>query len=75
VLTVYLFSLRVTIRIKSVAGTRGGPLAWGLGEVLTTPHRKIPACYEKLHITSELAGSCEHDNKSSVSIKGREFLD
>jgi len=26
--------------------TRGGPPAWGLGEVLTTPHRKNVSCYE-----------------------------
>jgi hypothetical protein len=26
--------------------TRGGPSAWGLGEVLTTPHRKNVFCYE-----------------------------
>jgi hypothetical protein len=29
---------------------RGGPAAWGLGEVLTIPHLKIPACYEMLKI-------------------------
>ena len=28
--------------------TRGGPPAWGLGEVLTTPHRKNIFCYEML---------------------------
>jgi len=26
-----------------------GPPAWGLGEGLTIPHCKIPACYEILH--------------------------
>ena len=26
--------------------TRGGPPAWGLGEALTTPHRKNVSCYE-----------------------------
>jgi hypothetical protein len=26
--------------------TSGGPKAWGLGEVLTTPHRKELPCYE-----------------------------
>ena len=26
--------------------TRGGPPDWGLGEVLTTPHRKKVSCYE-----------------------------
>jgi len=24
----------------------GGPPAWGLGEMLTTPHRKNASCYE-----------------------------
>jgi len=28
--------------------TRGGPLAMGLGEVLTTPHRKNVSYYESL---------------------------
>jgi len=26
--------------------TRGSPPAWGLGEVLTTPHRKNVYCYD-----------------------------
>jgi hypothetical protein len=38
------------LRIHWISGrvkpTRGGPLAWGLGEVLTTPHRKNSPCYE-----------------------------
>jgi len=42
---------------------KGGPPVWGLGDGLTTLHRKRPACYEMLHRTSEFAGSCEHDNK------------
>jgi hypothetical protein len=28
------------------AVTENGPPAWGLGEVLTTPHRKNVYCYE-----------------------------
>jgi hypothetical protein len=36
-------------------GRRGGPPAWGLGEALTTPHRKKTARYEMLHRDSELA--------------------
>jgi len=28
------------------------------------------ACYEMLHRVSELAGSCEHGNEPSGSIKG-----
>jgi hypothetical protein len=42
------------------------PPCWGLSEGLTTPHRKIPACYEMLHTSSE-AGSCEHGNEPSGS--------
>jgi hypothetical protein len=34
--------------------TKGGPSAWGLGEGLTTPHHKKPACYEMLHRVLEL---------------------
>jgi hypothetical protein len=34
----------------------GGPPTWGLGEGLTTPHRKNLACYEMLHRVSELGG-------------------
>ena len=26
---------------------KGGPPAWGLGELLTNPHRKNVSCYEK----------------------------
>jgi hypothetical protein len=55
--------------------TRGGPPAWGMGEKLTTSHRKKPSCYEMLHRGSELAGCCEHGNETSGSIKGGEFLD
>jgi len=29
----------------------------------------------KLSVCLQLVGSCEHDNESSGSIKGREFLD
>jgi hypothetical protein len=53
--------------------TRGGPPAWGLGEVLTTPHRKKLPCYETLYRAS--AGSCECGNEPSGSIKRAEFLD
>jgi hypothetical protein len=34
--------------------TRGGPPAWGLGEVLTTLHRKKLPCYETLYRASDL---------------------
>jgi hypothetical protein len=55
--------------------TRGGPPGWGLGEVLTTPHRKKVPCYETLYRASDLAGSCECGNEPSGSIKRGEFLD
>jgi hypothetical protein len=44
----------------------------GLGGELTTPHRKRKGCYETLHRTSGLLGSCEHGNEPSDSEKGRE---
>jgi hypothetical protein len=47
----------------------------GIGEGLTTAHRKKPDCYEILHRASELRGSFERGNEPSGSIKGREFLD
>jgi hypothetical protein len=31
----------------------GGPPAWGLGEVLITPHLKKLPCYETLHKASD----------------------
>jgi len=31
---------------QSLTADKGGPPAWGLGEVLTTPHRKYATCYE-----------------------------
>jgi hypothetical protein len=34
--------------------TRGGPPAWGWGEVLTTPHRKNLRSYETFHEASDL---------------------
>jgi hypothetical protein len=51
------------------------PPAWGLGEELTTPHRKNPDCYEMLYRASELAGFREHGNEPSGSTEGREFFD
>jgi hypothetical protein len=65
----------IILLCSRVQPTRGGPPAWGFGEVLTTPHRKIPACYEMLHRASELEGCCEHGNEPLGSVKGGEFLD
>jgi hypothetical protein len=50
-----------------------GPSHWGLGGELTTPHCKnqhVTKCY-----TGPRAGSCEHGNEPSGSIKDGEFLD
>jgi hypothetical protein len=52
----------------------GGLPVWGLGESVTTPHHKKPACYEMLHKTLEW-GTCEHGNEPLGSIKGSEFPD
>jgi len=52
----------------------GNP-ARGLGEGLTTPHRKKAAYYEILSKVLQLVDTCEHDNEHSGSIKGGEFLD
>ena len=38
------------IPISSLADSRRGPLAWGLGGVLTVPHRKKLPCDETLTI-------------------------
>jgi len=45
-----------------------------MGERLTTLHckKKKKACYEMLHKALELAGTCEHGNEPSGSIKGGE---
>jgi hypothetical protein len=53
----------------------GGPSVWGLGKGLTTPYRKKGARCDMLRRASKLAGSCEHGNEPSGSIKGGEFID
>ena len=56
--------------------TRGGLPAWGLGELLTTPHPKNVTCYEPFTKASEIAeGICVCGNEPSSSIKCGEFLD
>ena len=47
---------RVAANILSSRGelTRGGPPAWGLGEVLANPHTKNVLCYEPFKKASEL---------------------
>jgi hypothetical protein len=40
---------RIVVNIlnkQSQPGDKGGPPAWGLGEVLTTPHHKNASCFE-----------------------------
>jgi hypothetical protein len=39
--------------------TRSDPPAWGLVEGLTTLHHKETACYEMLHMASDLDGLFE----------------
>jgi hypothetical protein len=51
-----------------------GPPAWGLGEVLTTPHRKKITMLRNT-IQSLGTGCCECGNEPSGSIKRGEFLD
>jgi hypothetical protein len=50
-----------------------GPPTWGLGEGLTTPHNKKPACYKISHRALELVVSCEHGNELLGSMKGKFF--
>jgi len=42
-----------TVNILNNQSKRGGPPAWGLGIVLTTPHHKNFLCYETFMNTSE----------------------
>jgi hypothetical protein len=41
--------LRIWRVAANIQSTRGGPPAWGLGEVLTTPHHNKLPCYETLY--------------------------
>ena len=50
------------------------PLAWGLGELLTTPHRKNLTLVTNHTERTEKAGCCECVNVPVVSIKCWEFL-
>jgi hypothetical protein len=43
-----------TLNKQSRQPTRGGPPPWGLGEVLTSPHRKKLPCYKTFHWVSNL---------------------
>jgi hypothetical protein len=50
--------------------------SWGLGEVLTTPHRKNVSCYEMFtRVSVIVTGTFECGNEHSGSIKCIEFLD
>jgi hypothetical protein len=53
----------------------GGPQAWGLGEVLTTPRHKNVSCYEIFTQKASDPCSCECGDEPSVSIKCEEFCD
>jgi hypothetical protein len=48
----YIWRVAANILIKQP--TRGGPPAWRLGEVLTTPHLQKSPCYETYHKASDL---------------------
>jgi len=61
----YFVPLNITV-------TMGGPPAWGLGDGLTTPHRKNQLM---LHGASKFARSCGHGNEPSGSIKYVEILE
>jgi len=56
---------------------RGGLLAWGLGEGLTTLHHKRKQFVnELLHSASDLTGFCEHGNEPlRAPLKGSGFID
>jgi hypothetical protein len=51
-----------------------GELGGGGGANNSSP-QKSTVCYDMFHMTSELAGPCEHCNEPSGSIKGGEFID
>jgi hypothetical protein len=48
----------------------GGPPAWGLGEVLTTPHCKKLVCYDSDKEASDLG---QFSGMTPATEKGREF--
>jgi hypothetical protein len=47
-----------------------GPPAWGLVEGLTSPHCKKTTLLRNVTQDLGLAGSCNHSNEASASIKG-----
>jgi hypothetical protein len=53
---------------------RGGSPAWGLGERLTTPHRKKIQFVTKCYTGPHNLGSCEHSNEPSRFINEVNFL-
>jgi hypothetical protein len=58
---------------QSRTADRGGPPAWGLGE-LTTSHRENVSFLQNIH-RQQVTGTFECGNESSGSIKCGEFLD
>ena len=54
--------------------TRVGPPAWGLGEMLTTPHRKNLSCYEiftrQYSDKNEMVGACSAYGGEESRIQG-----
>jgi hypothetical protein len=53
--SIYRRQLRIYCISSRGQPTRGDPSACGLGEGLTTPHRKKTACYMIIHEASELS--------------------
>jgi hypothetical protein len=47
---------RVAVNMSNILSkkTSSGPPAWGVGEVLTTPHHKILRCYETFYKALDL---------------------
>jgi len=56
---------------------RGGPPAWGVGDMLETPHRKKPPRYEMFTVASGLVGKrtrdLDHAQDRDSYIKCGEF--
>jgi hypothetical protein len=60
---------------KTWTADKGGTPTWRMGRELTTPYHQKPASYEMLHRVSDLMGSYEHSNESSIYRESRKFVD
>jgi hypothetical protein len=59
--------------MDGISSRSGGPPALGLGEVLTTSHRKTVSSYE-MFARASVTDTCECGNEPSGSIKWGNFL-